>query len=266
MGIITKIEDKLWDIVENPFREKDALDLLAIEIWLKRLIEVKRKNILGKILIPNIITIIINKKKFEEYELFLGTFKSTLQKSLIGWVKEKGYEVAGEIELNFREGLLKDKPFEIFVSYGNKYKADPSEIIFGELINKRTGDIFKINQNFIILGRGEDCVIRINDPTVSRKHASLSYQHGKVILEDLESKRGTWVNHQKISKQILRQGDKIMIGGTELTYLDLSRSAGDLEYDSRCDTEMKETSLKTSEAQSKINSSNPNLLGLSYFF
>jgi len=35
----------------------------------------------------------------------------------------------------------------------------------------------------------------------------------------------------KISKHILRQGDKIMIGGTELVYLDTSRDSGESEYD-----------------------------------
>lgn len=284
MGIITRIEDKLGNIVENPFREKNGLDLLGIEICLKRLIELKRRNILGKVVVPNFLTIIINRKNYEEYEPFFDTFKNTLTKNLDGWTREKGYELAGQVELKFSEAFLKNKPFEAFVSYkkangcrGNNDKTDlrtsgqkdtgnRDKIIVGELVNKKTGKRFKVNQNTMIIGRGEDCLIRINDPTVSRKHASLSYQHGKVILEDLESKCGTWVNHQKISKQILRQGDRIIIGGTEFTFIALWKGPGESEYDLPSDGETKGTSLETSDAESKINSSNPNLWGLSYFF
>ena len=265
MGIITKIEDKLGDVVENPFREKDALDLLAIEICLKRLIEVKRKNILGKILIPNIITIIINKKKFEEYELFLDDFKKTLEKSLDDWMKEKGYELPRRVELIFKGGQLEGKTFEVYVSYENRWKADQLQFVVGELINKGTEESFRINQNFIILGRGEDCLIRINDPTVSRKHASLSYQYGKVILEDLKSKCGTWVNHQRICRHILSHGDNIVIGRAEFVFLDLGNPEKP-EFDLPSDGGTKETTLRTGATREKMTSSNPDLWGLSYFF
>ena len=70
MGIITRIEDKLGDIVESPFRDKNGLDLLGIEICLKRLMELKRRNIIGKVIVPNDLIIIINKKAYEEYEPF----------------------------------------------------------------------------------------------------------------------------------------------------------------------------------------------------
>lgn len=284
MGIITSIEDKLGNIVENPFLDKKGLDLLGVEICLKRSMELKRRNILGRVVVPNFLSVIISSKNFEEYEPFFETFRRTLTKSLNGWIGEKGYELAGQVELRFSEAFLKNKPFEVFVSFekgnsgnGNEVKTDlnapgqkgpgeGSKIIVGELVNKRTGEIFRINKDPTIIGRGEGCTIRVDDPTVSRKHASLSYQHGKVILEDLESKCGTWVNHQKITKQILRQGDRIMIGSTELTFLNPWRSSGKSDCDLRCSSEMKETSIKTSEAENEINSTNPNLLGLSYFF
>jgi pSer/pThr/pTyr-binding forkhead associated (FHA) protein len=270
MGIVTRIEDKLGDIVESPFKGKNGFDLLSIEISLKRLMELKRRNILGRVVVPTFLSVIINRKYFEEYEAFIETFKRTLTKNLDGWAKEKGYEFPNEIEFNFKEASSGEKPFDILVSYKKtnggaanrvkeasgmawkKYLGKVGGIIVGELVNKRTGDIFKINQNFIILGRGEDCVIRINDPTVSRKHASLSYQHGKIILEDLESKCGTWINHQRISKQIVRQGDRIMIGGMELTFLDPWRNSRKSEYDSPYDTEMNISENERCRKQNKF--------------
>lgn len=237
MGIITRIEDKLGDIVESPFRDKNGLDLLGIEICLKRLMELKRRNIIGKVIVPNDLIIIINKKAYEEYEPFLYKFKATLVKSLYGWMKEKGYELAGQVELNFEGAFLKNKPFEVFVSYkkanggnGSNVKTESKaaelkdtdeekKIVVGELVNSRTGEKFRINQNIAIIGRGEDCTIRINDPTISRKHASLSLESGKVILKDLGSRTGTRVNHEKVNKTVLNRNDRIRMGCAELIFI-----------------------------------------------
>jgi len=43
----------------------------------------------------------------------------------------------------------------------------------------------------ILLGRGHDCDIRINDISVSRKHSVLEFSEGNVLLKDLYSKFGT---------------------------------------------------------------------------
>ena len=66
MGIITRIEDKLGDIVENPFKEKNCLDLAGVEVFLKRVVEKNRKNILDRIVLPNFIEIHINEKGYDE--------------------------------------------------------------------------------------------------------------------------------------------------------------------------------------------------------
>ena len=71
----------------------------------------------------------------------------------------------------------------------------------------------------MIIGRGEDCIIRINDPTVSRKHASLSIKIWESYLEDLGSKCGTWVNHQKVNKTVLNRNDRIRMGCAELIFI-----------------------------------------------
>src|SRR5262245_51523092 len=44
-----------------------------------------------------------------------------------------------------------------------------------------------------IIGRGGECAIRVDDPSVSRRHAQLYPTEDRVELEDLESANGTWV-------------------------------------------------------------------------
>lgn len=50
----------------------------------------------------------------------------------------------------------------------------------------------------MILGRDDDCDLVIVDPSVSRRHAALRLQNGRLKIEDLNSKNGTWVDGEKI--------------------------------------------------------------------
>ncbi len=54
----------------------------------------------------------------------------------------------------------------------------------------------------LIIGRGEDCEIQIDDRQVSRHHARLTLKNGKVELEDLASKNGTFLAGKLISDNV----------------------------------------------------------------
>lgn len=57
-------------------------------------------------------------------------------------------------------------------------------------------------QDELIIGRGEDCQIQIDDRQVSRHHARLRLVDGKIILEDLASKNGTFLGGKLIEESV----------------------------------------------------------------
>jgi len=57
-------------------------------------------------------------------------------------------------------------------------------------------------QDELIIGRGTDCHIQIDDRQVSRHHARISNNNGKVAIEDLSSKNGTFLAGRMISEQV----------------------------------------------------------------
>ena len=64
-----------------------------------------------------------------------------------------------------------------------------------------------------LLGRVEDGVVWMESPTVSRRHARIVVDGGKVVLEDLASKNGTFVRGQRISAPTaLVDGDVFRVG------------------------------------------------------
>lgn len=71
----------------------------------------------------------------------------------------------------------------------------------------------------VTLGRG-DVEIRLDDPYASSQHARISRQGHVLVLEDLGSTNGTYLNEEPLSgPQPLYDGDRIRIGESEFSYL-----------------------------------------------
>ncbi|MGE3109622.1 MAG: FHA domain-containing protein [Phycisphaerales bacterium] len=62
------------------------------------------------------------------------------------------------------------------------------------------------------IGRGEECRVRVPLSAVSRKHCELAMDDEEVVIRDLKSSNGTYVNGMKVQKRDLVPGDLIAIG------------------------------------------------------
>jgi FHA domain len=72
-----------------------------------------------------------------------------------------------------------------------------------------------------VLGRGDQAEIRLEDPFASSRHARLLRQGGIVVLEDLGSTNGTYLNEELLTgPQPLHRGDRVRIGDSEFTFID----------------------------------------------
>lgn len=93
----------------------------------------------------------------------------------------------------------------------------------GKLVVQRggglaTGQTFGIGPGLVI-GRALACEVTIDDSYASGRHARLYDRDGHVYLEDLNSTNGTYVNGARVSaQQLLRAGDSVRIGDTEMTF------------------------------------------------
>ncbi len=75
------------------------------------------------------------------------------------------------------------------------------------------GKIFPLEQEEIFVGRDLANDVPVNDPEVSRRHARFIMQADGIVLEDLGSTNGTFVNGQRLATpQVLRPGDVLTFG------------------------------------------------------
>ena len=74
-----------------------------------------------------------------------------------------------------------------------------------------------------VLGRDRGVKVRIDDSTISRRHARIRIDGKGAAIEDLGSKNGTFVQGRKVEKpRRLSDGDRIQIGSVVLTFREFS--------------------------------------------
>jgi DNA-binding CsgD family transcriptional regulator len=80
-----------------------------------------------------------------------------------------------------------------------------------------------------VVGRTKGAAIVIRDLTLSRRHARLIRGANSLTVEDLDSRNGTFVNGERITRQTVELGDEIRFGGVECRLAASPLSATDFE-------------------------------------
>lgn len=80
-----------------------------------------------------------------------------------------------------------------------------------------TGEVYEVAQA-AILGRLDTNDIPVRDAKASREHAKIYKQGEQYAIVDLNSSNGTFVNGQRITKRVLKNGDEIEIGTVSLVF------------------------------------------------
>jgi FHA domain-containing protein len=68
----------------------------------------------------------------------------------------------------------------------------------------------------LLVGRHDACDVVVGHPSVSRKHARLSFRDGHWVLRDLDSTNGSRVNGTRVVRCRLEPGDRLSLGSAEL--------------------------------------------------
>ena len=72
---------------------------------------------------------------------------------------------------------------------------------------------FSLHKELTVIGRREDCDLRIPLGEISRKHCRLIMEDGTLRLEDLGSSNGTYHNGQRVQEAVIQPGDTIHLPG-----------------------------------------------------
>ena len=88
-------------------------------------------------------------------------------------------------------------------------------VIYGEFLGRR----FQIDGAPLTIGRSPECTIQLDDDSVSRQHCRVSPGDDGVVLVDLNSTNGTYVNDTAVSARHLHDGDRVQVGRSIFKFL-----------------------------------------------
>ena len=76
---------------------------------------------------------------------------------------------------------------------------------------------------YALIGSDSTCHIQLNLPNISKRHARLEIKANKLIIQDMRSEDGTYVNSAQIIESVLSDGDLITIGFADFVIHDKTK-------------------------------------------
>ncbi|HZL14404.1 MAG TPA: FHA domain-containing protein [Verrucomicrobiae bacterium] len=79
-----------------------------------------------------------------------------------------------------------------------------------------TGRACELQTDRTTIGRVEDNTFQITDPSVSSHHCEIQLRGGDIVIRDLNSTNGSFINGNKIEESVLKPGQVLRLGQVEL--------------------------------------------------
>jgi len=114
-------------------------------------------------------------------------------------------------------GNIKDR--ELATRFDTNEYSDPGHVPAFLYVEKGpgAGQLIPVKQGPLVIGRASACDLRLQHPSISRRHAQIMRQGERFTLRDLGSQNGTFVNRIKISAdQEIVVGDELSLGNAVL--------------------------------------------------
>lgn len=87
------------------------------------------------------------------------------------------------------------------------------------LAGAKKGATVPLKKDRFIIGRAKDCSLRAGSDAISRKHCEITRTDDGVLVRDLGSRNGTYVNDERIEGKVpLGDGDRLRVGPLEFSF------------------------------------------------
>ncbi len=244
MGVLQRFEHRLQGMYDGGFARAFKSDLQPTEIAgaVQREMDDRAAIVAqGRTLVPNDFVAEIAQADYDRLEVFADNLGIELATLARDHAREQGYSFVGPVRIRFegvpdltigtfriRSGVIRGttvedgeirKPASDLPRPQEGFPGSPRLLVStADPAAGTTQRTFPLTSPLTILGRGTDCDLRLVDQGVSRHHAEIRVEDGEVVLVDLGSTNGTFVNGQPIRRVSLADGTRVTLGRTTLVF------------------------------------------------
>lgn len=229
MGLLERFEDSLDRMVNGAFARAFKAEVQPVEIASALQREINDRAAVidrNRTVIPNVFHVELSSHDYKR----LSVFKDALQTELATLVRDYGaeqrYTLLGPVHVTLaQDEELETGIFRVRSEARAEVSAQPGTRpgdAIGNVDARQPrlevgGTAYPLVRAITRLGRGSDTDIRIEDPGASRNHCEIVLGQ-PVIIRDLSSTNGTFINGERISQVEIADGTIVMIGSTQLVF------------------------------------------------
>ncbi|MEJ7690545.1 MAG: DUF3662 and FHA domain-containing protein [Nocardioidaceae bacterium] len=230
MGALNRLEQRLEHMVTGAFARafRSAVQPMEIAAALQREVD-NSAQILSRNrrIAPNNFQIDLSGTDFDRLSTYGEALSQELAAMLHEHAAEQHYLFAGPVKLNFtRADDLTTGRFRVRSEASASVTPAPGRSVTDTAMSRApmflevNGVRHPLAPPGLVIGRGTNADLRIDDPGVSRRHVEFRVEAGSgqpvVSVLDLGSTNGTTVNGQRVQQSALRDGSVVQIGATRI--------------------------------------------------
>lgn len=228
MGVLQRFEQRLEDVVTGAFARafRSAVQPVEIAAALQREID-NNTQVLSRerLLVPNDFDVELSVGDYDRLAPYGTTLSEELGNLVREHVNEQSYTLAGPLRIGFEkhEDLstgrfrVRSKAHATVTPVTGQRMTDTA-VHRAPVLLEVNGMRHPLSPPGVVLGRGSEAELRINDPGVSRRHAQIKVSvidnNVSVSIVDLGSTNGIVVDGQRVTQAALRDGSQVVMGNT----------------------------------------------------
>jgi len=222
VGGLQRFEQRLESVVSGAFARafRSAVQPVEIAAALQRECD-NNAQILSRErrLVPNTFHVELSASDIARLSPYDSALATELSEQLHKHAEAQAYVFPGPIHIDFEEaGDLTTGRFRIRSQAQASVTSDATEtqVRRATAFVEVNGSRHPLHTGSLVVGRGTDADLRINDPGVSRRHVEFRQTDRHVEVHDLGSTNGMLVNGQRMTTSLLDDGSVVRIGSTDL--------------------------------------------------
>lgn len=229
MGALSRFEKRVQETVSGVFAKAFKSEVQPTEIGSALQRECAENATLlpqGRTMVPNDFVVDLSEQDYQRLQPHLDTLRTELADLVRGHAREQRYTFVGPVQVQLQQGEGLDLGvFRVHSSAvngpaGMDWSRGGAAQTTG-LALEANGLLYPLTAPVMVIGRGEEADIQIDDPGISRRHAQI-HRHPQdepiALMVDMGSTNGINTPGGRQERVELHDGDAVILGSTTVIF------------------------------------------------
>jgi hypothetical protein len=219
VGVLDRFERRLDKMVNGAFARAFKAEVQPVEIASALQRECDDKAAIvgrGRTIVPNSFRVELGARDYERLAVYAEPLAQELSDVVKEHAGEQGYALVGPVAVDLAQADdLETGVFRV-VSHAEQGPIGPDHTLPPAHLEVN-GALLPLEQDVVIVGRGTEADLRLDDPGVSRRHAMLRLRPTPTVT-DLGSTNGTSVDGLAVEEAEIHDGSALTFGSIRAVF------------------------------------------------